>query len=257
MIYFLDTGAGVWKIDAHGTLTQIPSQRFHWMTLDASDAFRTAQPPSGPGWEIDRVSTTPPLLIASDFPIVMGLDGDLYYPSQGSKDLRILRMMPSGQSVVLATLPPTTAHGPLDHLNGLATGPDGSLYYTEDDAIRRITPQGQVSAVVKDLVLTGCAPIPGNEGPFLRGLAVDAHGTIYVAASGCGRVLKVTPDGHVSTVIQLRSPWSPTAVALFGNEIYVEEYLHTAAEDRRAWVPRVRKIASSGSSAIIATVERQ
>ena len=255
-IYFLDTGAGIWKIDTHGRLTQIPGPRFHWMTLDPDDAFRTAPLPFGSGWEITRVDATPALLLASDFPIVIGRDGALYFPSQGAKELQILRQPSSGSSSVFTTLPPTTAKGPLPWLNGIATGPDGSLYYTEDDAIRRVSPTGQVSAVVTDLALTGCASIPGNERPFLRGLAIDPHGTIYVAASGCGRLLKVAPDGKVSTVVQIQSPWSPTAVALFGPDIFVLEYLHTAAEDRRAWVPRVRRIGSNGTSAIIATVER-
>jgi len=256
-IYFLDTGAGVWKIDTHGTLTQIPGPRFHWMTLDADDAFRTASLPFGPGWEITRVRATPALLVASDFPIVMGRDGALYFPSQGAKGLQILRQPPSGRSSVFATLPPTTAKGPLPWLNGIAIGSEGSVYYTGDDAIWKVSPQGQVSAVVTDLALTGCASVPGNEGPLLRGLAVDPHGTIYVAASGCGRLLKVTPDGQVSTIIQTRSPWSPTAVALFASDLLVLEYLHTATEDRRAWVPRVRRILPNGTSAVIATVERR
>ena len=256
-IYFLDTGAGLWKIDAHGILTQISSPRFHWMTLDAGDAFRTVRLPSGSG-EITRVSATPALLLASDVPIAMGREGTLLYPSRGlNGGLRIIRLTPSGRSSDLATLRSASAHGPLEYVNGLATGPDGSVYCSEDDAIQRVTPRGQVSVVVKDLTLTGCASIPGNEAPYLRGLAVDAHDTLYVAASGCGRVLKVTPDGRVSSVIQTQSPWSPTAVTLFGGDIYALEYLHTAGEDRRAWVPRVRKISQNGTSTVIATIDRR
>jgi len=255
-IYFLDTGAGLWRIDTHGALTRIPSPRFHWMTLDAHDGFRAAPPPSGSGWEITRVGADPAFLLSSDFPIVMSPDGTLYFPSPGAGKLQILRQRPSGRSSLFATLPPTTSKGPLRWVNGLAIGSDGSLYYTEDDAIRRVSPEGHVSAVVTDLALAGCASIPGNEGPYLRGLAVDSLGSVYVAASGCGRLLKVTLDGHVSTVIQVESPWSPTAVALSGGELIVLEYLHTAAEDRRAWVPRVRRISPDGTSAVIATVDR-
>ena len=255
-IYFLDTGAGLWRIDTQGTLTRIPGPNFHWMTLDAHDAFRTAPLPSGSGCEITRVGGAPAFLLSSDFPIVMGPDGTLYFPSHGAGTLRILRQRPSERSSPFATLPPTTAKGPLRWVNGLAIGSDGSLYYTEDDAIRRVSPEGHVSAVVTDLALAGCASIPGNEGPYLRGLAVDSLGSVYVAASGCGRLLKVTLDGHVSTVIQVESPWSPTAVALSGGELIVLEYLHPAAEDRRAWVPRVRRISPDGTSAVIATVDR-
>ena len=79
---------------------------------------------------------------------------------------------------------------------------------------------------------------------------------IYVAASGCGSLLKITPQGRVTKLVQLEPPWSPTAVALFGTDVYVLEYLHTEIEDRRAWVPRVRKVSADGNSVVIAKVER-
>ena len=78
---------------------------------------------------------------------------------------------------------------------------------------------------------------------------------MYVAASGCGSVLRITPDGRVTKLVQLQSPWSPTAVALFGRDVYLLEYLHTEVEDRRAWVPRVRKVSPDGKSVVIAKVE--
>jgi hypothetical protein len=58
-------------------------------------------------------------------------------------------------------------------------------------------------------------------------------------------------------LLQLESPWSPTAVALHGGDLYVLEYLHTAIEDRRQWLPRVRRISPDGRTVIIATVSRQ
>jgi hypothetical protein len=262
--YFTDTGSGLWKINADGTLTRIPGPAFHWMTIDEDDRFGKVRLPSGPGWEIARAGANPALLLASDFPIAMGRDGNLYYPSTpgpGSR-LQILRLLPSGQTSVLASLPDAKAKEPLRWINGLAAAPDGSLYYTENNAIRRINAQGRVSTVVADIALAGCASIPGTEGnghPLLRGLDVDARGTVYVAAAGCGSVLKVTPDRQVTILIQLQSPWSPTGVALHGNDLYVLEYLHTASEpeDRREWLPRVRKISPDGKTAIIASIERR
>ena len=260
-IYFVDTGSGVWKIDTHGTLIQIPGPRFHWMTMDADDRLRDVRLPSGSSGEITRVSAKPTLMLASDFPIAMGRDGSLYYPSHGAGvPLEILQLMPSGRTSVLARLPATTAGRPLRELNGLATGLDGSLYYTENNAIRRITQEGRASTIVENITPPRCASIPGTgakDGPLLRGLEVDARGTIYVAATGCGSVLKVTPDGQITILLELQTPWSPTAVALFGNDLYVLEYLHTASEDRRAWVPRVRKVSPDGKTAIIATVSRR
>ena len=259
-IYFEDTGSGVWKLDTQGKLTQIGPTRFHWLALDADDRLRGATLPSGSNGEITRVAAKPTLLVASDFPIALSRDGSLYYPSHGTAlPLQIMKLTPSGRTSVLARLPAPQAGKPLSELNGLATGPDESVYYTENKAIGRITPQGRVSTIVENIKLPKCASIPGNEAkdaPLLRGLVVADGGTIYVAASGCGSVLKVTPEGQITILLEVESPWSPTAVALFGEDLYVLEYLHTAEEDRRAWVPRVRKVSPEGKSTIIATVRR-
>ena len=260
-VYFLDTGSGLWKVDdAHGTLARISETRFHWLALDANNRFANAPLPSGSDGDITKAGANPTLLLSSDYPIAIAQDGNLYYPSRGPKGvLRIMRMIPSGETSVLATLPPT-ARGPLPHINGIAAGPDDSLYYTENNAIRRISAQGRVSLVATIPALAGAPSIPGVSAdlrPYLRGLAIAAHGVIYVAASGCGRVVKITPDGKITTVIQIQSPWSPTAVAVFGGDVFVLEYLHTAEESRRAWLPRVRKITADGTATIIATIDRQ
>lgn len=256
-IWFLDTGDGLWKIDTHGALIRIGGNRFHWMTLDQDNVFSRATLPR----DIARVGTSPTLLIASDYPIATGRDGNLYYPSVGAGGrVQIMRMLPSGLTTVLATLPATTASGDsLKWVNGLTGGADGALYFTENKSIRRVTMQGQVTTVATKIRIPGCVSIPGNassESPLLRGLSVDAAGVIYVAASGCGSVLKIAPDGRVTKLVQLDAPWSPTAVALFDKDVYVLEYLHTEIEDRRAWVPRVRKLSADGKSVVIAKVER-
>jgi hypothetical protein len=252
-VYFVDTGSGLWKIDTRGVLVKITAPRFHWLTLDAHDRFASARLLSGSTGDITRVGSTPTLLLASDYPLAIGSDGNLYYPSRrtGAASLDVLRVEPTGRNSILATVS-------VQYLNGLAAASDGSLYYTENRAIRRVNSQGEVSTVVARVGLSSCARIPGNDpnDPLLRGLAVDSLGTVFVAASGCGSVLKVTPDGQVSTVLQLEGPWSPTAVALFHGEIYVLEYLHTAVEDRLQWLPRVRRISADGRNVVIASITR-
>jgi sugar lactone lactonase YvrE len=200
------------------------------------------------------VGTDPTLLLSSDYPIATGQDGNLYFPSR--PPVRIMWMLPTGDTAVLATLP-ATGKGPLLYINGITAGPGGSLYYTEDNAIRRITAQGRVSTVATVPALVGGPSIPGtDQHPYLRGLAVDASGVIYVADNGDARVLKITPDGKVTTLLQLESPWSPTAVAHFGSDLYVLEFLHTASDVRREWLPRIRKITSDGKATVIATVDQ-
>jgi hypothetical protein len=91
---------------------------------------------------------------------------------------------------------------------------------------------------------------------MLRGLDVTRDGTIYVAASGCRALLKITPDRTVTPILRNEPPWTPTGVAVSGDVVYVLEYLDTNGDDRREWVPRVRKVAADGSSVIIAQIER-
>jgi hypothetical protein len=109
-----------------------------------------------------------------------------------------------------------------------------------------------VTTVKENVSVPGCNVIPGTEGPpNLRGLAVSPDGTIYVAASGCGALLKIDTRGTVSKVLWMNSPWSPTAVAVANGELYVLEYLHTPGDNRREWIPRVRKIQRDGTQVML------
>jgi hypothetical protein len=254
-VYFVDMVSGIWKIDAHGTLTRMRGPAFHWMTLDAGDRFAAVQLPSGSEGDIARIGTDPTLLLGSDYPLAVGRDGNLYFPShRAGGPLQVWRLLPTGQRSILATLPATGAR----ELNGLAAGPDGSLYYTENDAIRRISRAGQVSTVVEHIEVAGCTSSSRGKrrDPLLRGLDVDAGGTIYVAATGCGSVLRVTPAGRVTVLPQVANPWPATGVALSGNDLYVLEFQNAESDDRREMLPRVRKIAADGTTSVVATVTR-
>jgi len=203
------------------------------------------------------VGDSPTLLLSTDWPIAIGQDGNLYYQSGRPGDLRLMSMTPAGAKSVFATLPKTVKGEQLPHISGIVAGPDGSLYYTEDSAIRRITDRGRISTMTTVGAPANPPSIPAmDQHPYLRGLAVDAQGVIYVADTGDARVLKITADGKVSTILQTQSPWSPTGVALLGHDVYVLEYLHTSRDVRRDWLPRVRKIAADGKSNIIATVDQ-
>jgi DNA-binding beta-propeller fold protein YncE len=127
-------------------------------------------------------------------------------------------------------------------------------------AVRRITAQGELTTVASHSTLSGCVSVPGvgpELGPYFRGLDVDSKGTVYVSATGCGAVLKITADQKVTTVLQTSSPWSPTAVAVSNGDLYVLEYLHTATDNRREWLPRIRKVSSDGSVVTVTAMDRR
>src|SRR5437867_3252034 len=66
-VYFLDTGSGPWKIDAHGRLTHLSGTLFHWFAIDTNNRFADARLPSDALGEVLRVGTSPTLLLSSDF----------------------------------------------------------------------------------------------------------------------------------------------------------------------------------------------
>lgn len=73
----------------------------------------------------------------------------------------------------------------------VAIGPDGSIYVAEvTGALRKVTPEGVVTTVVKDL---GSQLNP-------RGLAVDRAGIIYVSDYHDFVVRKIDPDGKMTVV---------------------------------------------------------
>ncbi|MEA2489153.1 MAG: hypothetical protein QOH21_945 [Acidobacteriota bacterium] len=261
-VYFVDTGGGVFSIERDRKVVRQDGPALHWFALDPQGRFRNTPWPPTPGAEFRSIGSRPALVLSSDYPVAIGADGKLYFPQAGRDGrVRIVGLDAAGALSQRAALPPFTSQGqPATWINGLASGPNGSLYYTEDRAIRRIDAQGRVSTVAANVAVDRCTAIPGiaaAERPYLRGLTVAPDGSVYVAASGCGAVLKIDGAGKRPTVLRTAAPWSPTAVAVANGEIYVLEYLHTASDDRREWIPRVRKIAANGTVTTLATSNRR
>jgi sugar lactone lactonase YvrE len=258
-VYFIDTGSGLWKIDTRGAVSHLSPLRNHWLAMDPNDRFTQQRLPTDPGrdWVITAAGSNPTILISTDFPLVIGQDGNLYHPSARESNVRILRTKSTGGTSTFVTLPRSVAGAALGWINGITTGPNGAIYYTENNAVRRIAADSRVTTIATVTPLANGPSIPDvNQHPYLRGLKVDPNGVVYVADSGDARTLKITPDGKVTTLVQLESPWAPTDVAVFGDIVYVLEYLHTPGDDRTAWMPRVRKITPDGKSTIIMTVDR-
>lgn len=258
-VYFTDTGKGVWKIDREGKLTFMPASRFHWMAIDPMGYFSVSPKSFGEYFErVTEQSVSPALIMCSDFPLVINSDGNMYYAETRPGSARIVRRTPSGKESVLIS------DKIIEFVNGIAAGKDGSIYITEashadTNTIRKITLQGKMSVIAKFSGKSRKGLPYGTVPSYCRGLAVDAEGVVYVAATGSRRVLKVTPDGAVTAMMQAAGPWAPTGVAVFEGEVYVLEWHDVAPalqEERTAWIPRVRKIGKDGKTTTLATVTR-
>jgi hypothetical protein len=260
-VYFVDTGRGIFEIGRDGRLKRLDGPAFHWFTIDVSSRHVKTAWPAIQGGELRSVGLDPTLVLSSDVPVTIGRDGALYYPQlEGDRQRRIIRVGPSGSPAIHAQLPAEArSDGSPSRVNGIAAGADGYLYYTHDKTVRRISQRGVVSTVAADVTVPECAPIPGigpELRPYLRGLDVASDGAVFVAAAGCGAVLKITAAGQITPVLRTISPYSPTAVAVSDGEVYVLEYLHTASDNREEWLARVRKLTARGAVVTLADLKR-
>lgn len=148
-----------------------------------------------------------------------------------------------------------------DGITGLASGPDGSIYVATWNGIVKLKADGSIEKIVPPVVVKDCDSDPADHNsanassPLLRGLGVDSRGNVYVAATSCHRVLKITPDGQVISILKSERPWSPTGVAVSGDDIYVLEYTNANGPATEGWRPRVRRIDRDNKVTTVVTAE--
>src|SRR5215207_10300442 len=120
-VYFIDTGSGLWKMDTKGGLSHLSPLRNHWLAMDPNDRFTQSRLPTDPGrdWVITTAGSNPTILISTDFPLLIGNDGNLYYPSARESNARILRTKPTGGTSTFVTLPRSVAGASLGWINGI------------------------------------------------------------------------------------------------------------------------------------------
>lgn len=194
--------------------------------------------------------------------------GNLYVAQPGA----IRRITPQGQISVLAN-----SSG---NLAGVATGPDGSVYFTnhsnnlvlrvdpsgttsnlasvprphgiavdtsgfvyvssDDHKIRVIAPNGGVSVLAGGLI--GYFDGIGDKARFNypSHLEVDTSGNVYVADWGNNVIRRITPAGEVSTIA--RDIFGPNGLTRdSGGNLYVSDYNHT-----------ISRVASNGIVTVVA-----
>jgi RHS repeat-associated protein len=127
--------------------------------------------------------------------LAVGPEGNLYIFHVGNGFFRIRRV---GTDGIISTIASVGGW-----FGGLATGPDGSVYYGDSwiQQVKRIGTDGQVTVVAGGGSLNGDG-IPATQaslnGP--RGLSVGPDGTLYFTQAGDAKIRKVSPDGIITTV---------------------------------------------------------
>ena len=139
--------------------------------------------------------------------VALDMDGNLYIVEQS----RVSRVSADG---ILNTIAGSFLYGESKGDGGPATqaqfytawdvavGPDGSLYVTDRNRVRRITVNGIISTVAGGGSLAypnGVLALQAQFSGFLRP-AAGPDGSLYLASSGGGRVYQVNPEGVVTTM---------------------------------------------------------
>src|SRR5829696_2795613 len=147
------------------------------------------------------------------FGIAIGIDGTIYVADAGESN-RIRKIAPDETVSTLAGGVEGFSDGTGDKAqfntpSALALGPDGNLFVadTGNNRIRKITPEGGVSTIAGDGTagyLDGPAAQAKFNGPL--GVAVDAHGKVYVADTYNDRIRVISTDGQVSTLAGRETP---------------------------------------------------
>jgi hypothetical protein len=265
-VYFQDGLKGVWKISEGGARTLFHPLAWHWMALDPAGTFANASEQFGEWFaRVSPQGKAPALIACSDFPCAIGGDGNLYFAHMHS--LKIMRRTSAGTETVLVEPGQFRVEAKRPYgVTGLTSGPDGKLYLflLADDsgqhAVYSVDMNGSVRQFAANFITE---KIPESERhpeampEYCRGLAVDIDGNVFVAATGNRCVMKLTPDGRSTTILECRKPWTPTGVAEHKGSIYVLEYDDETPTEGREWPPRVRQVAPDGRVTMVAQIERR
>ena len=141
------------------------------------------------------------------FGVAVRADGTIFV-GDGTAMPRVRAITPDGRVVDVAGGTPGFRDGPgstarFATISGIAIDSAGNLHVadTGNNAIRRITPDGQVSTIAGDGVAgyrDGSAAQARFNGP--AGVALDPAGRIIVADTYNDRIRRIGPDGTVTTL---------------------------------------------------------
>jgi hypothetical protein len=269
VVYFVYSRHGVMRVEPAGLITNIHAddKGGHWLTVDPRGVWSGANLRE---YEVVALDAGPANLIfaTGGAPLVVGPEGTLYYGSNGDPQQSfptgaktVAKVSPRSQPSVFAPQLQEKLGDLKDGITGLAAGADGVIYVATWNGILKLSRSGDIVSIWHPVKSSDCDHDPADhklenyDSPLLRGLGVDDDNNVFVAATSCHQVLRITPDGHVTSVLKAQRPWSPTGIAIYAKSIFVLEYTNANGPATEGWYPRVRKIDACGHISTLVSIE--
>lgn len=221
-VYYSDLKQ-VWRIAPDGKKTvAVPDVHTHELYLDPNDnlygehLWYNGEALNTWGSRIWRRSPDGKLLdvvpthagFNDAYSFVRDRSGSMYWADRAANTIR--KRTPDGAVIAVA-------RSDFRDIRWMTVTPEGTVYLIDTVDLVRVTPDGRVTTVARDLSRGGLLrPWAGGRHQVM-GLWFDRAGNIYAADYAGGAVKRVSPQARVSVVAKSRYPWSPTGGSFDGN----------------------------------------
>ncbi|HYP26440.1 MAG TPA: hypothetical protein VE262_06970 [Blastocatellia bacterium] len=245
----------VWRLEK-GKKPQALMKNFHahWTTrgLDGQIYSESFQEIGGAAFRIDldggkHVKVAEESHVAA-LVFAVGKRGELIF----QKGAQIMERTPGG-TVTRFRGSGDVAKGepPLQQVIAYNWAADGTLYLSDGSHLRRVGSDGVVRLVARiDGKLIEPKIWNSTDAPRIWSIAVDERKRIYTALPDIGQVVRVDPDGSQHVVDRSVGGWRVTAVATFGDSVFLLESSDSTNDGQR-----VRVIRDSGRVELLGQVE--
>ncbi len=245
----------VWRLEK-GKKPQALVKNFHahWTTrgLDGQIYSESFQEMGGAAFRID-LNGGKPLKIAEESHVealvfAVGKRGELVF----QKGAQILQRSPDG-TVARFRGSGHVAKGepPLQQVIDYQWAADETLYLSDGSHLRRVGNDGVVRVIARiDGKLIEPKIWNSTGAPRIWSIAIDDRKRIFTALPDIGQVVRIDADGSQHVVDWGVGGWRVTAVATFGDSVFLLESSDSTNDGQR-----VRVIRGSGQAALLGQVE--